>query len=226
MKNILIVSSSPSFQERNGTLLRRSDFKILTADSSSDAFDIFQSEQIDLLFVDAKLDDETGESFCERVRGTHIKTRPVIILVCNDNDEEFARLKNSGADALIARPIKPLQLIKTVGQFLSVQLVRSRRVSLRVKVISKKDSIEFFCISHNISLTGMLIETEFSLEIGSTIICQFSLPGSIDVETEGEIVRSARTMDGAHLYGVHFTTLSRTFRHEIDLYIASIVRGD
>ena len=116
--------------------------------------------------------------------------------------------------------------MKTVGQFLTVQLVRSRRVSLRVKVISQKDAIEFYCISHNISLTGMLIETEFSLELGGIILCQFSIPGSIDVETEGEIVRTARTIDGAHQYGIHFTTLNRRFRHEIDLYIASVVRGE
>ncbi|NVN97831.1 MAG: response regulator [Geobacteraceae bacterium] len=226
MKNILIVSSSPSFLERNGTLLRRSDFRILTADNTSEALSIFQSELIELLFIDTKIDEETGETFCSRIRNCQSKTKPVIILVCNDSEEEFARLKGSGADAIIARPIKPLQLIKTVGQFLSVQLVRSRRVSLRVKVISKKDEVEFFCISHNISLTGMLIETEFSLDVGSVIICQFSIPGSLDVETEGEIVRSARTMDGAHLYGIHFTTLSRNFRHEIDQYIASVIRGD
>lgn len=226
MKNILIVSSSPSFLERNGTLLRRSDFRILTADSSAEALSIFQSELIDLLFIDVKIEEETGEAFCSSIRSSQSKTRPVIILVCNDTEDEFTRLKSSGADALIARPIKPLQLIKTVGQFLSVQLVRSRRVSLRVKVISKKDEVEFFCISHNISLTGMLIETEFSLDIGSVIICQFSIPGSLDVETEGEIVRSARTMDGAHLYGIHFTTLSRNFRHEIDQYIASVIRGE
>lgn len=226
MKNILIVSSSTSFQERNGTLLRRSDFRILTAGSSSEALSFFQSEQIDLLFIDIKLDDDTGESFCARIRNTESKIRPVILLVCNDSEEDFAKLKSCGADALIARPIKPLQLIKTVGQFLSVQLVRSRRVSLRVKVISKRDTVEFFCISHNISLTGMLIETEYFLEIGSLLICQFSLPDSLDIETEGEIVRSARTMDGAHLYGIHFTTLNRRFRHEIDLYIASIVRGE
>lgn len=226
MKNILIVSSSATFLDRNATLLRRSDFKILTAVNSGEAQSFFESEQIDLLFLDYKLGDCAGEQFCTLIRGGHYRSRTVILLVCNDSEADFVRLKDCGADALIARPIKPLQLIKTVGQFLAVQLVRSRRVSLRVKVISLKEAVEFFCISHNISLTGMLIETEFSLETGSTIICQFSLPGSIDVETEGEIVRSSRTMDGAHLYGIHFTTLGRRFRHEIDLYIASVVRGE
>jgi hypothetical protein len=33
-------------------------------------------------------------------------------------------------------------------------------------------------------------------------------------------------MDGAHQYGIHFLNLGRSSRHEIDLYISSVVRGD
>ena len=226
MKNILIASSSSAFIERNTYLLRRSHFRMFTAGSASGAMAILNHELIDLLLLDIQLSDQSGESFCREVCNNGFDPKTIILLVCHDSADDFLRLKDSGADALIARPIMPLQLIKTVGQFLAVQLVRSRRVSLRVKVASMKDDIEFFCISQNISLTGMLIETSFSLELGPIILCQFSIPGKADVETEGEIVRSARTMNGSHQYGVHFTTLNRRFRHEIDLYIASVVRGE
>jgi len=226
MKKILIISSSASFVERNGALLRRSDFQIFNVSNASAGFDIIDSEAIDLVLVDIILDDMSGEAFCQKLYSRASSAKFVLILVCNDNEHDMERLKSSGADALLARPVKPLQLIKTVGQFLTVQLVRSRRVTLRVKVTSKKEHVEFFCISHNISLTGMLIETEYFLEIGSTIVCQFLIPGSMQVETEGEVVRSDRTMDGAHQYGVYFTALSRTYRHEIDAYIASVARGE
>jgi response regulator RpfG family c-di-GMP phosphodiesterase len=226
MKKILIMSSSAAFAERNGALLRRSDFQIFTVSSAAAGIEIIESEAIDLVLVDIHLDDMSGEAFCQKLNDRPSSAKFVLILVCNDNEHDMESLKNCGADALLARPVKPLQLIKTVGQFLTVQLVRSRRVALRVKVTSKKDQVEFFCISHNISLTGMLIETEYFLEIGSTIICQFQIPGSIHVETEGEIVRSDRTMDGAHQYGIYFTTLSRAHRHEIDAYIASVARGE
>lgn len=226
MKNILIASSSASFIERNSTLLRRSDFNILTADSSSSVVTIVNSQNIDLALFDINLSDVSGEELTARLVANTPNYRPVILLVCHDTENDISRLMSCGADALISRPIKPLQLIKAVGQFLTVQLVRSRRVSLRVKVISKKDAVEFFCISHNISITGLLIETEFFLEVGSFIICQFSVPNSVDVEVEGEIVRTARTMDGAHQYGIHFLNLDRSSRHEIDLYISSVVRGE
>jgi len=225
MKIILIVSSSSSFIERNGTLLRRSDFQILDAASAADAIKLICREHVDLLLLDMQLADMDGEVFCARLRNEEAVKIP-ILLVCHDNEADFARLRSSGADALLARPIKPLQLIKTVGEFLTVQLIRSRRVSLRVKVSSKRDPVEFFCMSHNISITGMMVETEYFLEIGCIISCQFTIPGFSQIETEGEIVRSARAMDGAHQYGIRFTTLTRPYRQEIDRYIAAMVRGE
>lgn len=226
MKNILIVSSSVNFIERNSTLLRRNDFRIISATSSVSALEILEREGADLVIADIQLDDMDGETFCAKVRGGSVCGNVRLILVFRDDPQEFDRLRDCGADALVARPIKPLQLVKTVGKFLTVHLVRSRRVSLRVKVISRKDEVEFFCISHNISVTGMLIETEFYLEVGSVILCIFTLPGSIQVETEGEVVRTARVMDGSHQYGVQFIAPNRSFRQEIDRYIELVTRGE
>ena len=160
-KNIVIASGSPSFIERNSTLLRRSDFRIFAAEDTESVKSIIFNNRIDLAFFDIALADATGEEISQFFTRETPSYRPVILLVCNDTEEELNRLKNCGADALITRPVKPLQLIKTVGQFLTLQLVRSRRVTLRVKVISKKEAIEFFCVSHNVSITGILIDTEY-----------------------------------------------------------------
>lgn len=226
MKRILIVSSSDTFIDRNRTLLRRNEFRIMSAGSSADAQEILAEEGADLIIADVHLSDMEGDQFCDLVRRTAASDRVRIILVCRDEPEEFARLSGCGAHALIGKPVKPLQLVKTVGQFLTVHIIRSRRVSLRVKVISKKEQVEFFCISHNISVSGMLIETEYFLEVGSVIQCSFNIPGSIQVECEGEVVRTARSMEGAHQYGIQFTVLSGNDRKEIDRYITSLVRGE
>ncbi len=226
MKKILVVSTSDSFVERNSTLLRRSEFRIFSASDSSQALAAIKEQGTELVLVDIHLDDMEGETFCGVVRSETGFGPIKIILVCKDEPEEYTRLRDSGADALIAKPIKPLQLVKTVGQFLTIHMVRSRRVSLRVKVASKKESVEFYCMSHNISISGMLIETEYFLEVGGIIQCFFTIPGSIQVETEGEVVRTARTLDGAHQYGIQFISLDSYYRKEIDKYIASIVRNE
>lgn len=224
MKNILIVSASRPFIERNETLLRRSAFRILAAESAADAMNVLLHEAIDLLLVDVHLVDMDGEMLCSSVRSDERLRTPFILLVCQDSAEDVARLRSIGADALIARPVKPLLLLKTVGQFLTVQLIRSKRVSLRVRVSTKRDSVEFFCLSHNISITGMMLETEYFLDPGSSVTCQFTIPGSIQVETEGEVVRSARSINGAYQYGIFFTVLTRPYRQEIERYIAAIAK--
>jgi hypothetical protein len=82
--------------------------------------------------------------------------------------------------------------------------------------------LEFFCFSHNISNSGILLETENHLAVGSRIVCQFSLAGSCRIETEGEISRSMTGLDGTYLYGVKFIDLNPESRSAIDNYILSM----
>jgi CheY-like chemotaxis protein len=226
MKKILIASRSDSFIERNSSLLRRNEFAIHAAHDSARIMQVVAEEGADLILVDVQLEDMDGDKCCELVRREVGNETVRLILVCRDEPDEYSRLSGCGADALIAKPIKPLQLVKTVGQFLTIHMIRSRRVSLRVRVISKKDSVEFFCITHNISVSGMLLETSYHLEVGSVIQCFFTIAGALQVETDGEVVRTARTMDGAHQYGIQFVNLDRYFRKEIDRYISSIIRNE
>lgn len=221
MKQILIASATPTFVERNENLLRRAAFRILSATTAADVLQRVAAEPVDLLLLDIHLADMDGADLCRLVRqGTPVQ-QPAILLICHDTAEDFTQLKESGADALIARPIRPLQLLKTVGQFLPMLLIRSRRAALRVKVITRKDPVEFYCLSHNISITGMLVETEYHLEVGDLVDCQFTIPGSVDVAVDGEVVRTARTMDGAFQYGICFSNLARIFRQEIERYVAA-----
>jgi DNA-binding response OmpR family regulator len=206
--------------------LRRSEFAIFSASDSTGIMRVVADEGADLILVDVQVEDMDGDACCEMIRREVSAEKVRLILVCRDEPDEFRRLSGCGADALIAKPIKPLQLVKTVGQFLTIHMIRSRRVSLRVRVISKKESVEFFCITHNISVSGMLIETSYHLEMGSIIQCLFTIPSSLQIETEGEVVRTTRTMDGAHQYGIQFVNLDRTYRKEIDHYISSIIRNE
>ncbi len=226
MKKILVASSSTSFLDRNRSLFSRSDFFIITTTSGKDALELLRNEEIDLIISDIQLEDMEGEELFEMVKGEGEFPGLSRILICRDTKEEFERLSGCGVNALIARPIKPMLLVKTVSQFLTVQLPRSRRVSLRVKVISKKEVLEFFCLSHNISITGILIEAEYRFEIGSILTCIFSIPESVQVEVEGEIVRSARTIEGFYQYGINFISLGRTYRNALEKYISRVAKGD
>lgn len=222
MKKILLVSSSKSFLERNKNLLKREDFQIITAQSGAEALQLQKEYHFDLIMSDLHLLDMEGDKLSLSLRSEKISKKVAIILICFDSVDELSRIANSGADAKIIRPVQPEQILETVGSLLDMEIGRPKRVMFTVKVLSKKGEVEFDCISIDISITGILLETEYPLNIGDRIICQFTLPGASQIETQGDVVRSVKILDSTYKYGVHFVGLAHTSRKEIVSYVTSV----
>jgi len=223
MKKILLASSSKSFLQRNKNLLTRESFQLFTANSGAEALQLHKWHLFDLILADLNLNDMGGDELCSILRNEETSTSVAVILICYDNLDAHARVALCGADAKIIRPMQPEQMIETVGSLLDMPLTRTKRAIFKVRVLSKKGMIEFHCVSLDISITGILLETGNHLDIGDRIICQFTLPGSSRIETEGDVVRSIKTPDLLK-YGVQFVGLSLPSRREIERYVASVKR--
>ena len=222
MKKILIVSPSEIFRERNSHLLYRSDFQITTAVSGKEALQHHRNNPADIVLSELQLEDMGGDELCTLLRESPGKADLSIILVCHDHSAELERAAKSTANYCLTKPVRPVQLLKAVGDFASAKMLRDKRVPLRVRVKTIREGIGFYCISHDVSLTGILLETEEKIEVSERITCYFSLPDSGSMETEGEVVRYERTVDGGYKYGVQFSGLTREDRHKIDHYVSSI----
>lgn len=222
LKKILLVSSSKSFLERNMSLLKGEGFHIITAQSGAEALQFQNEHHFDLILSDLHLLDMGGDTLSKTLRKDEISKNVAIILICYDNEDERARIAKSGADAKIIRPAKPEQILETVGSLLDVQIGRPKRVMFTVKVVGKKGWAEFDCISIDISTTGILLETEFSLVIGDRISCKFALPDANLIEAEGDVVRSVKILDTSYKYGVQFVGLSISSRKDIMNYVSSV----
>lgn len=222
MKKILLVSSSKSFLERNKNLLKREDFQLITAQSGAEALQLQKEYFFDLILSDLHLLDMGGDTLSLTIRNDEISRNVVIILICYDNADEHSRIAKSGADAKIIRPVQPEQIINTVGSLLDMEIGRPKRAMFTVKVLSKKGEVAFDCISIDISTTGILLETEYPLDIGDRISCQFALPGAGQIETEGDVVRSVKILETTFKYGVQFAGLSHSFRKEIVSYVTTV----
>jgi DNA-binding response OmpR family regulator len=220
MKKILLASSSSSFLQRNRNLLTRENFQLFTAVSGAEALNLYKEHHFDLILADLHLKDMGGDTLCSLLRTE--KTDVAVILICFDKAEEHERVYRCGADAKIIKPIQPEQMIETIGSLLDMQLARTKRAIFKVRVLTKKGQLEFDCVSLDISITGIFLETANHLDIGDRIICQFTLPGSSRIETEGDVVRSIRTLENVCQYGVQFVGLSLASRREIECYVASV----
>jgi CheY-like chemotaxis protein len=219
MKKVLLTSEYKLFMKRNTNLLMMRGFRLFTETTGAEALKLHELHHFDLILSDFKLEDMSGCTLCSLIR---IKDENVpIILTCHNLPGSIERVEQSGATAMLLKPLDPISLLETMGSYLGLQLGRSKRVVLRVRVFSRTSALEFYCYSHDISSTGILLETGYHLELANRIICQFTLPNSCEIETEGEIVRCMTALECENLYGVAFIGLPLSSRKAIDNYVAS-----
>lgn len=222
MKKLLLGSASKAFLKRNMNLLTRESFQLFTAQSGEEILRLHHEHCFDLILADLHLHDIDGDAVCARLRSEETEKNVAVVLICYDTPEEHARVARCGADAKIIRPIQPDQVIEMVGSLLAVQLARTKRAIFKVRVLSKKGLSEFYCLSLDISITGILLEAEHALAVGDRIICQFTLPGSSQIKNEGDVVRAVKLPGGSYHYGIQFIALPLDSRREIENYIASV----
>lgn len=224
MKKILIASASKPFLTRNKNLLTRSDFQIMTTHSGNNALQLHGEMLCDLIISDMQLEDMGGDELCAAVRGSSAAPGVAFILICYDKLDEHIRADNSGADAKIIRPIQPEQMIDTVGSLLDVNICRTKRVMFKVLVLSKKDDVRFYCESLDISISGIMLETGYHLVLGDRIVCQFTLPDSVEITSEGDVVRTVKTSECLYRYGVQFVGLPFASRKAIEQYVGLMTK--
>ncbi len=222
MKKIIIANSIHAFLERDKSILNRGDFRVYTATSGKEAFRLHQEEKANLIIADLDLPDMGGDALCSLVRKESSTRSVSIILVCQDIPAELERASTCGANAWITKPIRPELLVESVGQLLAVSMRRAYRVLLKAKIHGARQNEPFFCTTHNISVSGILIETEKVLDAGDLITCALFLPGSQQIVVDGEVVRLEKKPDGGYCYGVRFNDLAPEFRAEIERFIAQV----
>ncbi|HEY1407181.1 MAG TPA: response regulator, partial [Spirochaetota bacterium] len=221
MKKILLVNSIQALLEEEKTLLDRADFTLYTASSGKEALDIHREQRIDLIVAEIDMSDMNGDELCSHIRKELDLRSASVILVCTDTPDDLERVSKCGANAWIIKPFRADQLLRKIEQALAISTRRGYRVLLRVKAHGTEDNVVFFCISHNISVSGILIETEKFLNRGARINCAFYLPGSCQVSVDGEVVRSVLGPDGINNYGVRFIDLPQKSREEIEKFVAT-----
>jgi CheY-like chemotaxis protein len=219
MKKILIVDDLASFVDREKSILNRADFKIYTATSGEQALKIHKAENMDMIVTDLDMPGISGDKLCSIIRQDEGLKNVSVIIVCSNSATDRAKVARCQANAYITKPIRPVEFLEKVSQFLDIPERQSYRVLLKVKVKGKTTTEPFFCSSRNISVTGLLIETDKILEKGDVISCSFFLPKSECIVTDAEVMRVMKGEDNVHQYGVKYLDIDPKFRSSIEAFI-------
>jgi len=223
MKKVLLVSAYTPFLSRNTDLLMGRGLEVFTAKSGGEALKLHTQHNFDLILADFKLEEMGGCTLCSIIRKSKDAPEVPIIIACHNLPGSIESVARCGASSIAIKPIEPISLMENIGSFLDFQFGRSKRVILKVFVFSSAYEQEFLCFSHDLSNTGILIETDHDLALGSRISCQFNLPDICQIAVEGEITRLMSGKDCENIYGVKFIDLSLSSRKDIDKYICSII---
>ena len=203
MKKVLLTSESSGFLERNTAFLLRRGFRLFTATSGAVALNFHKEHHFDLILANHQLEDMSGYTLCSRINSCEHSHPTPVIIICQNSSANVRKATESRASAVLFKPIDPKKLLATITDFIDLQIVKSRRIALNVPVLCRKLEAEFCCLSHDISNTGILIESE-QLTVGSRVTCKLTLPDARHFKGEGEVVRQAYTPEGKCLCGIRF----------------------
>ena len=119
MSTVLVVEDSVSQREMISDLLRKSGLNVTIASDGVEALEKIQGHCPDLVVLDIVMPKMNGYEVCRRLKADP-KTQNVPVVMCSSKGEEFDRYwgMKQGADAYIAKPFQPTELVGTVKQLL------------------------------------------------------------------------------------------------------------
>ncbi|BCL37090.1 response regulator transcription factor [Nostoc sp. MS1] len=119
MSTVLIVEDSLAQREMITDLLKASGLTVTHATDGLEALEAIKDEPPDLVVLDIVMPKMNGYEVCRRLKSDP-KTQNVPVVMCSSKGEEFDRYwgMKQGADAYIAKPFQPTELVGTVKQLL------------------------------------------------------------------------------------------------------------
>ena len=114
-----MVEDSVPQREMITDLLKGSGLEVTVASDGMEALESIQGKVPDVVGLDIVMPRMNGYEFCRKLKSDPA-TQDVPVVMCSSKGEEFDRYwgKKQGADAYIAKPFQPMELIGTVKQLL------------------------------------------------------------------------------------------------------------
>ena len=119
MTRVLVVDDNKAQREMISDLLKGLGLSVSMASDGLEALEQINGNRPDLVVLDIIMPGMNGYEVCRRLKKDS-KTQDLVVVMCSAKKEEFDRYwcMRQGADAYIAKPFHPEELIGTVKQLL------------------------------------------------------------------------------------------------------------
>lgn len=217
MKKILLVGDRKPHVDEGRGILARSDFQIFKADTKEQA--LHTANKMDLIIIDMEMPELPGDELCTAIRQEAGLKKTAILMVCSRKKADIERCAKSGASSYITKPVNRGEFHNIVCRLLDIPQRRGIRVLINISVKGLFETRPFFCVSQNLSRSGILFETTRVLAKGDVIECSFFLPEEERITARGEVVRVLKPEPHIYAYGVTFLNLGAEEEAAIHGYI-------
>jgi CheY-like chemotaxis protein len=227
-KKILVVESNQPIEGLSGALFRRRECVLEVASSGAEGLAAAERQPPDLVLLDALIEDLTPEEFVHALHSDRAgEGVPVIVVLGDDASADEARQRTvlaAGAAVVLHRPASAVELNVRVCDCLGISLRRHVRTFVKMKVDATVGAATHFATISNISLGGVLVQSDHPIALGEIIKLSFFLPGDDDpITTFAKVVREGRGAEKG--YGCQFLDLPDASRERIHAFVTS-AEGD
>jgi CheY-like chemotaxis protein len=219
---VLVVEDDPATLELMREVLSSVGVEVRPMGDSEEAAALIEQQKFDGIFLDLMMPKLDGFELARRIRRSSWNRRTPIVIITGREDkltmeEAFA----AGATFFLPKPIdrgRLIRLLNTTRGTMLEERRRFRRIPLLTEVTCQAGGHGFSGMSANISLDGLLFDTDGSLAPGDAISLHFLLPGQQGaIEAKAAVVR----IDEKKRAGVRFTSLSAHDRERLRILVAS-----
>jgi serine phosphatase RsbU (regulator of sigma subunit)/DNA-binding NarL/FixJ family response regulator len=128
---VLVVDDNTASRYVACSWLRRHDYRVLEAETGTEALAVLAREPVDIVVLDVGLPDMSGFDVCERIKTDAGMGQPVIHLSATavraaDRVSGLSR----GADAYLTEPVEPGELMATIDAVLRYYRARAKAEEL------------------------------------------------------------------------------------------------
>ncbi|AFZ42463.1 response regulator receiver protein [Halothece sp. PCC 7418] len=121
MSTVLVVEDSVTQRQMISDLLKESGLNasVISVGDGVEALEQIQTQPPDIVVLDIVMPRMNGYEVCRQIK-TDPNTENVPVIMCSSKGEEFDKYwgMKQGADAYIAKPFEPTELIGTIKQLL------------------------------------------------------------------------------------------------------------
>jgi DNA-binding response OmpR family regulator len=202
----------------SANLLRQAGFSVVTLARARAVIDAVGAWRPALLVVGPDLPDATAVELCREIRSDRA-TRAISILFVGAPGEgaRANRARLAGANETLVHPVDEMTLVQTVDRLATVAARRTARLLVRVEVNVESRSELCVGFSHDISESGMLVETDRPLENDQPLTLRFFIPGcDEEIVTGAEVAR----LQCPTTAGVRFSGIKARDRRAIDAFVS------